>query len=251
MNKVLKWMPLAMVVTIGGLYWTSLGYAPFFDDINFFERSGLNLIFLRGFEFELRWLPYFLTAWADLIFNDNIFVQRAINVGLHLAAAFVLYALVKQVSNHVAPHNNNSRAAMAAALLFLLHPLAVYAVGYLIQRTILMATLFGLLSLNTYFDGLVTRKKTYFLFSALFYLLSAFSKEHAVLIPAVALAMTPLAIPINRHTWRQLVLPFALFIPIALLVLIKSQSNLGRVYEPFAEELVRLHGNYSPAVIWV
>ena len=240
------------MVAVVGLYWPSLHAPVFFDDIGFFKHNGLNNLFIQGFVFEIRWLPYFLTAWADLIFDDKIFAQRSINVGLHLATAFVLYALVKQVSNHAAPHRNNERAALAAALLFLLHPLAVYAVGYLIQRTILMATLFGLLALNTYFDGLVTRKKAYFLFSALFYFLSAFSKEHAVLIPLAALALTPLAIPITRQTWRQLALPFSLFLPIAILVVIKSQSNLGRVYEPLAEQLVILRGGYeSQAVLWL
>lgn len=242
---------ILMIAVVAGLYWPSLHYKPFFDDINFFDRSGLNLIFQQGFAFEIRWLPYFTTAWVDLLFEDNILAQRSINVALHLATAFVLFTLVEQISNHVAPHRNNQRAALAAALLFLLHPLAVYAVGYMIQRTILMATLFGLLALNTYFDGLVTRKKAYFLFSALFYLLSAFSKEHAVLIPAAALALTPLAVPMTRQAWRQLVLPFSLFLLIAVLVVVKSQSNLGRVYEPFAAQLVRLHtGEESPIVLW-
>lgn len=244
--------PILIVAAVIGLYWPSLHHPVFFDDIPFFKRNGLNTIFLTGFVFEIRWLPYFLTAWADLIFDDTVFAQRSINVGLHLVTAFVLYALVKQVSNHAAPHRNNERAALAAALLFLLHPLAVYAVGYLIQRTILMATLFGLLALNTYFDGLITRKKAYFLFSALFYLLATFSKEHAVLIPLVALALTPLAAPITRQTWRQLVLPFSWFLPLAILVVIKNQSNLGRVYEPLAEQMVILRaGNESPEVLWL
>lgn len=243
---------ILMVAAVVGLYWPSLHYPVFFDDIPLFRQNGLNNLFIQGFAFEIRWLPYFLTAWADLIFDDKVFAQRSINVGLHLVTAFVLYALVKQVSNHAAPHRNNERAAMAAALLFLLHPLAVYAVGYLIQRTILMATLFGLLALNTYFDGLVTRKKAYFVFSALFYLLASFSKEHAVLIPAAALALTPLAAPITRQTWRQLVLPLSLFLPIAILVVIKSQSNLGRVYEPLAEQLLVLRGgNESQALLWL
>lgn len=217
-----------------GLYGASLHYAPFFDDINFFERGVLNEIFLNGFAVELRWLPYFTMAWLDLIFDDSVLLQRSVSVGVHVLTAFVLYSLVKQVSDRVAPHRNNERAAVAAALLFLLHPLAVYAVGYLVQRTILMATLFGLLSLSAYFEGLVTRKKAYFFFSALFYLLSAFSKEHAILIPAVALALTPLVERVTLAAGRRLVLPLALFVPIALLVIYKSQSVLGQIYEPHA-----------------
>ncbi|MBW8307023.1 MAG: tetratricopeptide repeat protein [Thiobacillus sp.] len=245
-------MPILLVAVTVGLYWPSLHYQPFFDDLSFFEQGLLNQIFLNGFAFELRWLPYFTTAWIGLIFEDGIFAQRSISVGFHLATAFVLYSLVKQISNHVAPHPNNERAAIAAAALFLLHPLAIYTVGYIVQRTLLLATLFGMLSLSTYFDGLVTRRKAYFFFSALFYLLSAFSKEHAVLIPAAALALTPLAVPLTRHTWRQLVLPFSLFVPIAILVVLKSQSSLGRVYEPFAEQLVNLQlGETSQPVIWL
>lgn len=216
-----------------GLYWPSLHYAPFFDDINFFEY-GIHAVFLDGNPFHLRWLPYVTMAWLDLVFEDGVFAQRSANVGLHALTAFGLYSLIRQISSHVAPHRNNERAAVAAALLFLLHPLAVYAVGYMVQRTILMATLFGLLSLSAYFNGLVTRKKAYFFFSGLFYLLSAYSKEHAVLIPAVALALTPLAERFNAQTWKRLVLPFALFMPIAVLVIFNSLSVVGRIYEPHA-----------------
>jgi len=96
--------------------------------------------------------------------------------------AFVLYALVRQVSNQAAPHRNNERAALAAALLFASSS-GCLRCGVSDPAHHSHGDLFGLLALNTYFDGLVTRKKAYFLFSALFYLLSAFSKEHAVLIP--------------------------------------------------------------------
>lgn len=234
------------------LYWPSLSHPVFFDDVSFFNLSGLNTIFLNGFVATPRWLPYFITAWVDLIFTDGLVVQRIINVVLHIATAFVLYTLVKQISNHVTPHPNNNRAAMVAALLFLLHPLAAYAVGYLIQRTILMATLFGLLALSTYFDGLVTRKKAYFVFSAVFYLLSVFSKEHAILIPAVAAALTPLAAPVTRRTWRQVLLPFSLYAPIAISVLVTNAYNLGRLYEPSAEYLSQLSfGDINPKLLWL
>lgn len=233
------------------LYESSLHNPPFFDDKNYFEGGSLHTIFLDGFVFGVRWLPYFSMAWINLLFEDGIFAQRITSLAIHLLTAFVLYSLVKQVSNHVVPHQRNERAALAVALLFVLHPVAVYAVGYMIQRTILMATLFGMLSLSAYFDGLVTRKKAYFFFSALFYLLSAFSKEHAVLIPAVALALTPLAAPISRRTWRQLVLPFALFTPIALLVIFQSRGLVGQVYEPFSAPLVLVNfETQNPTLIW-
>lgn len=242
---------IGVLVAALGLYGPSLHNPPFFDDRNFFERGMLESIFLDGFVFGTRWLPYFSMAWINLLFEDSILAQRIFSLAIHLLTALVLYSLVKQVSNHVAPHQRNERAALAVMFLFVLHPVAVYAVGYMIQRTILIATLFGLLSLSAYFDGLVTRKKAYFVFSALFYLLSAFSKEHAVLIPAVALALTPLAAPISRGIWRQLVLPFALYTPIALLVLFQSRGIVGQVYEPFSRSLVQVHFiTDNPALLW-
>lgn len=244
-------LKLGIVIATLALYGSSLHNPPFFDDKNFFERGLLETIFLDGFVFGSRWLPYFSMAWVNLLFEDSILAQRSVSLAIHLLTAFVLYSLVKQVSKHVVPYQSNERAALAAGLLFVLHPVAVYAVGYMIQRTILMATLFGLLSLSAYFDGLVTRKKAYFVFSALFYLLSAFSKEHAVLIPAVALALTPLAEPLNRRTWRRLVLPFGLFTPITLLIVLQSWGLIGQVYEPFSASLVQIHfETHNPIYIW-
>jgi protein O-mannosyl-transferase len=245
---------LAVLVLGAGcaLYWPSLRFPVFFDDIYLFNQNGLNRIFLAGFTSHPRWLPYFLTAWVDLLFDDNIFAQRVVNLALHATTAYMLYVLVKQVADRVAPHVYNGRAALAAALIFLLHPLAVYAVGYLAQRTILMATLFGILSLSTWFDGLTTRKQGYFLFSALFYLLSVFSKEHAVLLPAAALAMTPLAAPPTRDILRVVAWPFALQCAIALLVVIKVQIGAGSLYEPFADDIVNATGlAVSPAMLWL
>ena len=45
--------------------------------------------------------------------------------------------------------------AFFGALLFLVHPAAVYGVAYLIQRSIVMATLFGLVSLYCFLEGLM------------------------------------------------------------------------------------------------
>jgi protein O-mannosyl-transferase len=228
------------ITVLAALHWPTLHYPVFFDDIYYFRHNGLNNIFQAGFSLEPRWLPYFATAWIDLIFDDNVFAQRIINVGLHALTALTLYALVKQVGRHVSPDGNSERAALAAAVLFLLHPLAVYTVGYLVQRTILMATLFGLLAIGSYFDGLITRKSAYFLFSGLFYFLSAFSKEYAVLMPLAALALTPLAAPVTRELMRRLALPLALYVVIAAFVVFRYRAMVGNAYEPFAEQLINL-----------
>ncbi len=238
---LIPWRLLALTLVAAAgliLYWPSLHHPIFFDDIGLFNRNGLNKIFIDGSPFDIRWLPYFLTAWVDLIFDDKVFAQRLINVGLHLSTAYVLYTLIERVAQHAAPHRNNQRAALAAALLFLLHPLSVYAVGYLAQRTIMMATLFGLLSLKTYFDGLISGQKSIFLISGLFFLLAVFSKEHTVLMPLAAAALTPLATTINRQTWRALVVPMSLYLLVIAIAVLQRQHILGHAYEPFVEHFV-------------
>ena len=232
---------LAVVLFGTALYWPWLRNPVFFDDDIFFNRNYLNQIFIQGFSFTTRWLPYFITAWVDLLFDDKIFAQRILSLVLHLITAYALYALIKQISDRAAPHPNNDRSAIAAALLFVLHPLTVYAAGYLIQRTIVMATLFGLLCLNTYIDGLITRRKGYFVFSTLFYFLSAYSKEHALLMPAAALALTPLVVSreklFRRETLLQIALPMALYAPVFMLVVMEKLGLLGRPYEALVDQL--------------
>lgn len=232
---------LVLGVSALALYLPFLGNPLVFDDLPYFMYGGFQDVFIAGFSLDRRWLPYFMTAWVELLFDNSLPIQRFINLGLHLACALTLYALVRQISNHAAPHANNDRAALAAALLFLLHPLAVYAVGYLIQRTILMATLFGMLSLSAYFDGLLTRKKTYFFLSAIFYFLSAHSKEHAVLIPALALMMSPLAGCFDRKMMMQLAFPFALYLPVFILIILKSTGAVGQAYEPESANFISAH----------
>lgn len=229
---------LLLVVGTFVLYWPSLHYAPFFDDRNHFLFGGLHQIFLQGFSLNPRWLPYFISAWIELLFETPLFAQRSFNVLLHLATAYVLYRLIRQVADHVSPHPNNQRAALAAAVLFLLHPVAVYAVGYLVQRTILMATLFGLMTIAAYFDGLTKRSNAFFVFSALFYFLSVHSKEHALLVPLAALALTPLAGPVTKHTWRTIALPALLYLVIAVFVVVRLRGLVGVAYEPFASNLL-------------
>lgn len=252
MHKHLKvGLFVGLIAAAATVYWPGFQYPTFFDDTNFFQGGGMYRLVLDGFTLSPRWLPYFSMAWTDLVFDSGVLAQRIVNFFIHVLTAFVLYAFVKQLSNHVAPHRNNERAAFAAALLFVLHPLAVYAAGYLIQRTILMATLFGLLSLSAYFDGLVTRKKMYFVLSALFYLLSVFSKEHAILIPLAALALTPLAGPLTSRSWRQLLLPIALYAVIAIMVAINYRGVVGEIYEPYAAPLVDQQlALQSPTLIW-
>ena len=61
------------------------------------------------------------------------------------------------------------RTAFFAALIFALHPIAVYGTAYLTQRSIVMATLLCLLSLHAFLEGYRLRRPAWMLASVFLY----------------------------------------------------------------------------------
>ncbi len=77
--------------------------------------------------------------------------------------------------------------------------MAVYAVGYLIQRSILLATFFALVMQLAYLRALLTGHKRWLLLAVIAYFLAGFSKEHSVLMPAVLAAQHILFLRSKGH----------------------------------------------------
>src|SRR3989344_4265991 len=89
-----------------------------------------------------------------------------------------------------APFASPKRAALRVGVaLFALHPVAVYAVGYLIQRSILMAALFAVLACWAFVRGLQTQRVAWHAGALLSYLLAVLSKEHAVMTIVLAVPL--------------------------------------------------------------
>jgi len=132
---------------------------------------------------------------------------------------------------HEQPALNSRLAAFFAALLFALHPVTTYAAGYLVQRTIIMATLFSLLAMLCYVQGCIRQKKLWLWMSVPLYYLAVFSKEHAIMLPAALLALTILLHDDWREKLKQRWGIFAALTVIAIFVLLAKKSLLGSVYE--------------------
>jgi hypothetical protein len=116
---------------------------------------------------------------------------HAVNVVLHLAVgkllAWVLWLLLGE-GRGPAGTRLRTAAAVAAAGLFLVHPLNTQAVTYVVQRMTVLATLFSLASLGLY---LWARRRpgwgraVLYAGSALCWLLAVGSKEIALVLPAL------------------------------------------------------------------
>ena len=239
-----------LLLSVVALYAGSLS-APFvFDDFSFFSNQAEFSKYRDGFSFELRWLPYASLAWtADWLGFDRSWLRLG-NVLLHAANAVALYFLLLRLfrvtlAGEDATDGKQSSLnwfALFGAMLFALHPVAVYGVAYLIQRSTLMATLFMLLMLLAYLEGLFRDSWRWMLVAALCYFFAVFSKEHSIAAPGVALAMTLLVRKPSMALFR-LVAPYyviATLVAVSVVwITLSSKGVLGVAYEPNAGDMLK------------
>lgn len=208
-----------------------------FDDVQLSER------FMRSYGGAWRgllprWISYGSFGWEHSLLGSDLLHFRVGNVLLHCGVAAMLFVFVRRLFAAVLPEGRAPDPAWWAffgALLFLIHPAAVYAVAYLVQRSIVMATLFSLVSLYCFLEGLLRGSRRWHVAAAAAYFVAVFSKEHAVMLPAVAAA---LALLVRGPSWRlarETWLPFVLYAAIGLLIVLQVRGLLGVQYEPHAE----------------
>jgi len=250
MRIVFSLFALCLPVTLlyGQFFWNP----AVFDDANFFDGLEHDQYQGKVFSLAVRWLPYASLEWTHTLLGSSVIWFRLGNLALHLATAVTLFLFLRRLFERILPYRDQSNETLSAhwlaffgALIFALHPASVYAVAYLIQRSMLMATLFALLTWRLFLEGLIRENYRWLLASAATYFLSVFSKEHAIMIPAVTMALLLL---VNKQPIRQrlmLVCPtFVLYGLIGGFVVfqVKSSHVLGQAYEPKAVNLMFLLG---------
>lgn len=235
-----------LLMCVAGLYGQFLWNPIIFDDLYFFMADGQgtqpvdHLVYVP---LELRSLPYATLAWTKALFGLDLVYFRLGNLLLHAATVLALYALLKYIfsvayTGKTSESLSANQAALLAAFLFALHPMATYAVGYLVQRTIIMATMFGLLSMLVYAKGSVENKPWWLWCSVPLYYLSAYSKEHAIMLVATLCALTVLLHSDWPAKFKARWFLFAVMAGIAILVVLSRKELAGSAYEPDAKGLL-------------
>lgn len=245
--KTITQIGLLIFFTIA-LYIGSLSGPMFFDDEGFFENAVGLANFSSSFNFNLRWLSYTSLGRMAQWLGPDPYWLRLGNILIHTANAVILYFLLRRLFNLTwrqdftsnDNHNSLSWLAFFGALLFALHPIAAYGVAYIIQRSILMATFFYLLMLLAYTEGLVRGGWHWMLAAALCYFASAYSKEHSILAPMVALALTFLINKPSVALFKKILPFFIMAMPIAVSLLLSSKGILGQAYEPNGLNMLNL-----------
>lgn len=186
------------------VYGSGLNNALVFDDMRLedgtiFGRYGSLLAFRQ------RLLSYGSFVWLHELLGLGWKGQRVVNLLLHLGTAAALWAFTRALLNpdvfdeeqRQSPHFVPSlqAAVLVGVAVFALNPVAVYAVAYLVQRSIVMATLFGVLACWAWVRGLQSGRWPWFAGALLAYVAAVLSKEHAAVFAAFAV---PLYIQVRR-----------------------------------------------------
>lgn len=240
---------IALVLAVLGVYLPGIRNELLFDDLRLsdgtiFGEYGSLL------QFKQRMLSYGSFVWLQSLFGEGWWKQRFLNIALHLGTVACIYALLKALLTQAKfpqefedqAHFEASRTAalQVGVALFALNPVAVYAVGYLVQRSIVMATLFAVLACWLFVRGLQTGRAGWYAGALGSYVLAVLSKEYAVMTAAMAV---PLYIYIRRPSWKAI----AVITGGALLLLALAAaaflgiygSVLGKVFDPRSAALVQ------------
>ncbi|MFM9972323.1 MAG: tetratricopeptide repeat protein [Burkholderiales bacterium] len=228
---------LAIIAAALVLYWPGLRYPLTFDD-KLIAQYVLETDASSGLRLAHRWLSMVSFAWVQAALGPEIFWQRLVNVLLHGVTAALLFGFSQRLFAALLTPLEARWLAFFGATLFALHPVAIYAVEYLVQRSIVMATLFSVASLWCVFEGLKNNSTHWYWMAGVAYALAVGSKEHAVMVPAVALALAILMRGASLALAKRLALPLAITGIVILVTVLRTKQVIGSAYEPFAENVL-------------
>lgn len=184
--------------------------------------------------------------------------QHAVNLAIHIAAALLLFGLVRRTLAAAHPHlaaDAGTRLALASALLWLLHPLQTQSVTYIVQRS---ESLMGLLLIATVYCGVRARgaehRRAWQALAVLACFVGAGAKQTAALAPLLLLAWDHTFAPADEGKRYRPAFYLAVALPAwALLSTISGKASqhlgLGPVLE-FALQQPRVIVHYLRLTLW-
>ena len=211
-------------------------------------------------QLKLRMLSYGSFDWALALAGSGMAAQRVVNVLLHLGTCWALYRLFALLLQRIVyaeetlavPRFADSQQAAlrVGVMVFALHPVAAYAVGYLIQRSVVMATLFGVLACWAFVRGVTQHKWHWYALALLFYVMAVMSKEHALLIAGLAL---PLYVFVVRPAWQRAAVMFAIataLLGVAVAVVMHLLPDIfGQLFDSTSRELATQLDRQRPGAL--
>ena len=197
MQKTQKVGLFAIALMLMAVYALGLKNDLVFDD-SLLNAEHFRQSYGENFSLKQRFLSYGSFFWWEALFGQGWWKQRVLNLLLHAATVFALFGFYRELLPFVrresaGPENTGSANQDILLLLavgfFALNPAAVYAVAYLVQRSILMATLGVIVALWCFTAALASGRKRLFIAALVAYAVALGAKEHALLAPLCAVAV--------------------------------------------------------------
>lgn len=228
----------------------------FFDDQYFFSKGVPEKFLEDGFKLYTRWWVHETFALTYVELNQKIFWLRLGNTLLQFSVAATLAVFIRNLMSSIDKRSNMplsiSVATALAALIFLVHPISTLTHGYLIQRTILCATLFSLLSLIAFWRGL-SGKSSWLYLSFIFFIIAIYAKEHVVMLPFVAAMLAVLGARSDKESytsWRKVTLTILAKTVVAVFVVFQLKGLIGTPYEINTNEVLELEANIDKNLLY-
>jgi protein O-mannosyl-transferase len=222
-------LPLIILVIIGAVsYVNALPNSFHYDDFPTIVQNGAirKLARIPSYFFDtstwtvsrLRdWRPVVLTTFAlnYAMAGTNPIIFRLTNLIFHIGSAFFLYLILKNIlgrpsmATAIASLRSRVGLALAAALLFLVHPADSEVVNYIFARSTLLATFFLVAGFYCYLRGPHGETRPRFLAwevaGLVCYALGLVSKATAITLPLLLLVFEWVFLnPGKRGPWRLL-----------------------------------------------
>lgn len=186
-----KWLPIGAILLLSILVYVNtlrmdfvyddllqIKELPLIRDIRYIPRlfAGDMWQILGGKAPYYR--PLFYTSFSlDYLFwKENPFGYHLTNILLHAAVSLLVYLLTRRIAK-------SRVAALAAGILFVVHPVHAEAVTWISARCDLLAAFFMLFSYFTFTIFLEKGKKAILLVSLVAFFMSLLSKEMAITLP--------------------------------------------------------------------
>lgn len=255
MKTILPLILLSVLLLL--LYGTGIHHALVFDDVRLMDGSLFKQY--KELSMDVRILSYGSFVWVQDLLGEGWWKQRWVNLTFHVGTVWLVYGLCKTLLENTtfpedmrnAPTFEASRQAalLVGVVVFALNPVAVYAVAYLIQRSILMAAFFTAAACLTFVRGLTHRRWGWFVLALLCYLLAVLSKEYAVTAIALTLPLLIFIARPNRKTLAKLAVVTALVLLAVVSLLATHYSDLlGKIYEDYGKAYARQLDALQPGV---
>lgn len=200
-----RWLLVAAIAVTILAYWSGLAGPLILDD-----HANLEPL-VRWLHGDIGWKAVVLgngsgalgrpIAMASFLANaattgESVYAFKATNLAIHLAVGASVYALLSSLAPRQfagAPPALVRWAPVAATAAWLLHPVLVSTVLYVVQRMAMLAALFTMLAMLSYFHGRVSvergrRRRAWVLIGIAMpgcTLLAVLSKENGILAPAL------------------------------------------------------------------